>query len=60
MNDKTTTFDPDALESNALNIDDFICSICTLLPNPNLAIEDENCSHIFCKKCIENVQFVII
>ena len=54
MNEKTTTFDPDVIESNVLNIDDFICSICTLLPNPDIAIEEENCSHIFCKKCIEN------
>jgi len=53
-NTHTPTFDPEVIESNKLNIEDFICSICTLLPNPNLSIEEENCGHLFCKKCIDD------
>jgi hypothetical protein len=54
MIENTPTFDPESIESNKLSIEDFICSICTLLPNPNLSIEDENCGHLFCKKCIDD------
>jgi hypothetical protein len=48
-------FDPDNFDdSNKINIEDFTCSICTFIPNPNCAIEEQNCSHLFCKKCIED------
>ena len=48
-----TSLDPDYLdESNKNNIDDYTCCICQLIPNPQTAIEDENCGHLFCENCI--------
>ena len=40
--------DPDFLdEISKTNIEDYICCICQLMPNPESAIEEENCRHIF-------------
>ena len=48
-----TSLDPDYLdESNKNNIEDYTCCICQLIPNPQTAIEDENCGHLFCDNCI--------
>ena len=44
------SIDPDYLdEKNKENIEDYICCICQFLPNPETAIEEENCGHIFCQ-----------
>ena len=48
-----TSLDPDLLdESNKNNIEDYICCICQIIPNPQTAIEDENCGHLFCYFCL--------
>ena len=48
-----TSLDPDDLEeSSKTNIEDFICCICQLIPNPETALEEENCGHIFCDNCL--------
>ena len=45
--------DPDFLdESCKSNIEDYICCICQFIPNPETALEEENCGHLFCEKCI--------
>ena len=45
--------DPDFLnESSRINIEDYICCICQYIPNPETAIEEENCGHLFCKICL--------
>ena len=45
--------DPDFLdESSKSNIEDYICCICQFIPNPETALEEENCGHLFCEKCI--------
>jgi hypothetical protein len=49
------SIDPDYLdEKNKENIEDYICCICQFLQNPETAIEEENCGHIFCQICIDN------
>lgn len=35
-------------------IEDFICSICQCVPNPNTALEESKCGHIFCSKCLRS------
>ena len=35
-------------------IEDFICSICQYVPNPNTALEESKCGHIFCAKCLNS------
>ena len=48
-----TSLDPDNLEeSSQTNIEDFTCCICQLIPNPETALEEENCGHIFCDNCL--------
>ena len=45
--------DPDFLdEISKTNIEDYTCCICQLIPNPESAIEEENCGHIFCSQCL--------
>ena len=41
-------------EKNKENIDDYICCIYQFLLNPEAAIVEENCGHIFCQICIDN------
>ena len=51
--DFSRSIDPDFLEeSSQTNIEDYTCCICQLIPNPELAIEEENCGHIFCAQCL--------
>ena len=51
--DLSRSIDPDFLEeSSQTNIEDYTCCICQLIPNPELAIEEENCGHIFCAQCL--------
>lgn len=53
MMDDETSLDPDDLEeSSKTNIEDYICCICQLIPNPENALEEENCGHIFCDHCL--------
>ena len=50
----STSIDPDDLdESSQTDIEDYICCICQLIPNPQTALEEENCGHIFCDICIK-------
>ena len=52
--EETASIDPDILvESSQKYIDDYSCCICQLIPNPQTAIEDENCGHLFCSLCID-------
>lgn len=45
--------DPDYLdETSKTNIEDYICCICQSIPNPETALEEENCGHLFCETCI--------
>ena len=47
--------DPDYLEeSSKTNIEDYICCICESIPNPETALEEENCGHLFCQNCLNN------
>ena len=49
--------DPDFLdEISKTNIEDYTCCICRLIPNPESAIEEENCGHIFCSLCLSDWQ----
>ena len=49
--------DPDFLdEISKTNIEDYTCCICRLIPNPESAIEEENCGHIFCSQCLSDWQ----
>ena len=53
MMDDETSLDPDDLEeSSKTNIEDYICCICQLIPNPENALEEENCGHLFCDHCL--------
>ena len=53
--DESTSLDPDFLEeSSQTGIEDYICCICQLIPNPETALEEENCGHLFCNTCIAN------
>jgi len=46
---------PDILdESCKTNIEDYLCCICQSIPNPETALEEENCGHLFCEICINN------
>ena len=55
--DLSRSIDPDFLEeSSQTNIEDYTCCICQLIPNPELAIEEENCGHIFCSQCLSDWQ----
>ena len=50
-----TYLDPDYLEeSSKTNIEDYICCICDSIPNPETALEEENCGHLFCQNCLNN------
>ena len=54
MEDNCTSIDPEILdESNQINVEDYICCICQLIPNPQTALEDENCGHLFCDSCLD-------
>ena len=51
--DESTSLDPDFLEkSSQMGIEDYICCICQLIPNPETALEEENCGHLFCNTCL--------
>ena len=58
---KNEALDPDFLDViSKTNIEDYICCICQLIPNPEIAIEEENCGHIFCSQCLSDWQKKII
>jgi hypothetical protein len=49
------SLDPDFLaDKNQADIEDYICCICQAIPNPESAVEEENCGHIFCSDCLNN------
>ena len=50
--DYHTSLDPDLLDESNQNIDEYLCCICQTIPNPETAIEEENCGHLFCNNCI--------
>ena len=51
--DKSLSLDPDFLEeSSQSGIEDYTCCICQLIPNPEFAVEEENCGHLFCDLCL--------
>ena len=54
MNSDYLNLDPDFLdETSKNNIEDYICCICQLIPNPETCLEEENCGHLFCKCCLD-------
>ena len=55
LSNSITSLDPDDLdEASQTNIEDYTCCICQLIPDPQTAIEEENCGHIFCDTCLNN------
>ena len=51
--DDFSSLDPDYLdEENTKGIEDYTCCICQLIPHYNSALEETNCGHLFCSKCI--------
>ena len=40
-------------QQSQIGIKDYICCFCHLVPNPETAIEDENCGQLFCDICIK-------
>lgn len=50
-----TSLDPDILDESSKNdIEEYICCICRLIPNPQTCIEEKNCGHLFCNYCLNN------
>ena len=41
-------------KSNQEGIESYICNICHKIPSPETALEEENCSHLFCETCMNN------
>lgn len=51
--DENLSLEPDFIdEESKKNIEDYICCICQLIPHFHYALEETNCGHIFCSKCI--------
>ena len=50
--DFNTPIDPDLLDESNSNIDEYLCCICQMIPNPQTALEEENCGHLFCNNCL--------
>ena len=50
--DCNTPIDPDLLDESNSNIDEYLCCICQMIPNPQTALEEENCGHLFCNNCL--------
>ena len=57
LGNSITSLDPDDLDTASQSgIEDYTCCICQLIPDPQTAIEEENCGHIFCESCINQWQ----
>ena len=49
------SLDPDFIDKSSKNdIEDYICCICQLIPNPQICLEEENCGHLFCYSCMND------
>ena len=40
-----------SLFKNAQEAEKYVCSVCGLVPNPRIAVEETKCGHIFCNNC---------
>ena len=46
------SIDPSLFETQK-DLEHFTCTLCTLIPNPSVAIEESECGHIFCPDCLD-------
>lgn len=49
--DYSESLDPNIFVVQNL-LENLTCTICNLIPNPSIAIEEPDCGHLFCPKCI--------
>jgi len=43
---------PDKIFLNSHYYEQYVCSICSYVPLPGIAVENKGCGHIFCEPCI--------